>query len=448
MLTYTSKIKELPAYKELQKQFDEKGYTRGIGQWKSRCVAEGTPGWYVGQVEHRRVAIEDIPDEFRNEVLLYSASGCYEAVYDYIRQHPDRFDRQFWKDATSADHYNIGFKDHNIFDIMPDEYLDEEMAMCAMFAAIDMRYCERRHECEGWFYTIHRRKPEILTREMYILGARCFAARYSKDDENEFLAITPKEYRTPEYWTALCLCNDTQVMLDVPADILTGDFLMGIFLSDANTIRGFTEEALECELKIRGESIKMWQFAILYSGWTIRNIPLNEERIAFFCSNYDKDSIEYESAFKDHYKAYLRKQKGAPTPGESYGLLASTLAIGIAMGGKSGDKALDETSEAMSSMRKTQTSLPIRSRERVPEKYCKKYDKEEYLSEIYKKLGIRVIGEEDSFYYSVELPNELTIVGDEFGRCVKKGDEILIHFYDRESFYDRAVYVDKLNVSL
>ncbi|MCR5572455.1 MAG: hypothetical protein K6F57_01625 [Candidatus Saccharibacteria bacterium] len=446
MTKYTRNIKELPAYKRLEKQFNKKGYTKGIGQWKSRSVAVGTAGYYIKELEHRNVGIEDVPGNLLREVLLYSASGCYKAVYDYIEQHLDQFDRQFWKDATSADYYNILFKDHNIFDIMPDEYLDEEMAMCAMFAAIDMRYCERRHECEGWFYTVHRRKPEILTQEMYILGARCFAEKNC--GENEFLAVTPEEYRTPEYWLALCLCNDTPVMTDVPAEMLTEDFLMGIFLSDTQTIRGFTEEALERDVVFRGETVKMWQAAILYSGYAIRDISLNEERIAFFRSKYDKDSSEYEYAFKDHYKAYLRKQKGIPTPGESSNLLASMLTLGITMGGGDINRAIDEASEASRSMTKNQTSLPIHLEGRVPNEYCKKYDKEEYLLEIYKKLGIQVIEELNYFYYSVELPDTLTIVDDEYGRCVKEGDKILLHFCDIGPFYDRSVYVDEINVTI
>ena len=446
MSFYAERVKALSAYKELEKQFNEKGYTKGVGQWGSRSVAEGTAGYYIDQLKHRRVEIEDIPDDLRTEVLLYSASGCKKEVYDYIESHPGQFNRQFWKDATSADYYNIMFEDHNIFEIMPDEYLDEEMAMCAMFAAIEMRYVERRHECDGWFYTVYRRKPEILTREMYILGARCFASKHG--DENEFLAITPEEYRVPEYWLALCLSNDSPVMTDVPADILTESFLMTIFLSDNDTIRGFTEEALERDVVFKEKTAKMWQAAILQSGYTIRDIPLNEERIAFFCSNYDKDSHEYEYAFKDHHKAYLRKQKGEPTPGKSSILLAATLALGSAMGGESADKAIDEASEVLSSMRKNQASLPIHLRGRVPNEYCKKYDKEEYLLEIYKKLGIQVIEELDYFYYSVELPDTLKIVSDKFGRCLKKGKKILLHFRDVGPFYDREVYVDEVNVNL
>lgn len=306
MLNYTRNIKELPAYEKLVEQFRKKGYTKGIGQWKSRSVAVGTAGYYIEELKNGNVGIKDVPGNLLREVLLYSASGCYKAVYDYIEQHLGQFDRQFWKDATSADYYNIDFKDHNIFNIMPDEYLDEEMAMCAMFAAIDMRYCERRHLCEGWFYTVHRRKPEILTQEMYILGARCFAAKNC--GKNEFLTITPEEYRTPEYWLALCLCNHTPVMTDVPAEMLTEDFLLGIFLSDRKTIRVFAEEALERDVVFRGETVKMWQAAILYSGYAIRDISLNEERIAFFRSKYDKDSFEYKYTFKRHYEAYLREQ--------------------------------------------------------------------------------------------------------------------------------------------
>ena len=446
MTKYTSSIKELPAYKRLVKQFNKKGYTKGIGQWKSRSIAPGTAGYYVDKVQKRSVRIEDIPGDLLKDVLLWTASGCYEEVYDYIQQHLDEFDRQFWKDITSADYYNIEFDNHNVFDIMPDEYLDEEMAMCAMFAAIDMRYCERRGECDGWFYTVYRRKPEILTHEMYILGARCFAARY--DDGNKFLDITPEKYRTREYWLALCLCNRTPAMVDVPADILTEHFLMGIYLSDNDTLEGFTEEALERDVVYKKKTVKMWQAAILHSGYSIRDIPLNEERIAFFRSNYDKDSGEYEYGFKGHYEAYLRKQNNTPAPGYSSDLLASTLALGIAMSSGSGDKGLDESSEAMKSMRKTQTSLPIRYNQMVPDEYCKTYDTEEYLQEIYKKLGIRVLGKQDYYFYSVELPDTLTIVDDKYGRCVKEGDKTLLHFCDDGSFYDRSVYVDEINVTL
>ena len=55
-----------------------------------------------------------------------------------------------------------------------------------------------------------------------------------------------------------------------------------------------------------------------------------------------------------------------------------------------------------------------------------------------------MIEELDYFYFSVELPDTLTIVDDEYGRCVKEGDKILLHFRDNGPFYDRSVYVDEI----
>ena len=86
MTKYTSYIKELPAYKRLVKQFNKKGYTKGIGQWKSRSAAPGTADYYIGKVENRSVRIEDIPSDLLQEVLLYTASGCYEEVLRNVRR--------------------------------------------------------------------------------------------------------------------------------------------------------------------------------------------------------------------------------------------------------------------------------------------------------------------------------------------------------------------------
>lgn len=96
-----------------------------------------------------------------------------------------------------------------------------------------------------------------------------------------------------------------------------------------------------------------------------------------------------------------------------------------------------------------QTILLIHYANRVPAEYCKKYDKEEYLIEIYKKIGIKVLQENDYYYYSVILPDNVSVVRDDYGYCIKdSNEEILIHYYDRGSFYDRTVNVDKINVSL
>lgn len=66
-----------------------------------------------------------------------------------------------------------------------------------MLRSINMRYVDRRGDCEEWFYSVYRRKPQVLTQDLYILGARCFAAK--RFDENKFLDITPEKFRTPEF---------------------------------------------------------------------------------------------------------------------------------------------------------------------------------------------------------------------------------------------------------
>ena len=69
-------LQTVPAYEKLVEQFRKKGYTKGIGQWKSRSVAVGTAGYYIEELNHRNVGIEDVPGNLLREVLLYSASGA------------------------------------------------------------------------------------------------------------------------------------------------------------------------------------------------------------------------------------------------------------------------------------------------------------------------------------------------------------------------------------
>ena len=85
----------------------------------------------------------------------------------------------------------------------------------------------------------------------------------------------------------------------------------------------------------------------------------------------------------------------------------------------------------------------------MPTKYAKIYDNEEYLTEIYKKCGIEILGEAGYYYYNVDLPDDIEVVIDE--RCrylVKRGDDTILEYYDVGPFYDRSVYVDEIYISL
>ena len=442
-------IKDLPAYLRMELDFAGKGYKQGDED--SRYGGSSTVSRYANNIAYGRVRLSDIPEEFRTrELFLHSLSGCHQDVMDYAKRHAGKgmFDRQFFKDAIATDYYNISFEDKNIFSWMPLEYIDEEMVMCAMFKAINMRYAERRNECEGWFYSVHERKPEVLNRDLFILGARCFASKRGK--KNRFLSITPEEYRDFEYYLCLCLENNTPVMEDIPAEYLTNGFLITLINENNENIQCFTKEALErVVITSDRRRMRVWKAVVRNNGFFIKHIPLNAERVKYFLSVYGKDSFEYEYGFKDAYKDYMCEKEKKAQPKDTAVKDAANLTIALALSGCDGDSAIVVGSIVERKQTNYNAMLPITYRERVPEQYCKQYDKEEYLLEIYKKLGIEVGDEANRYYYNVALPEGITVDHDDdrWYSVMKDGKEVL-RFFDYGPFYDRSVYVTKVNVAL
>lgn len=310
------KITELPAYKRLKEMFKQKGYSQGVKDtmpiysWDDvQCIPDNlTPGHYVYANDYSKIEFKDISKKYRTrEFFLHALSGVRDDIVEYVKTHTAEFDKQFFKDHIATNYFGLMFE-LNDFEYMPLEFIDEEMVSCAMFRSINMRYVDRRGDCEEWFYSVYRRKSEVLTQELYILGARCFARKMH--GKNEFLDITPEEYRTPEFYFALCLENDTPVMEDIPESILTTNFLVGLLNENIENIRCFSEAALEREANMTGIGhVKFWQAAIINEGYQIKNIPLNDERVEFFLSMY----AEYEYGFKYYYKTYLREKNQIST---------------------------------------------------------------------------------------------------------------------------------------
>ena len=453
-----TKITELPAYKRLEAIFAKKLYKQGVKDETPiiyckdfpRCEGPLTLGHYISAVSYGSVEFDKIPEKFRTrELFLHSLSGCHKDVLEYAQKHAgtDMFDYDFFRDAIETDYYNLTFE-RNIFSWMPLEFIDEQMVMCAMFRAVNMRYADRRGECEGWFYSVYERKPEVLTREIYILGARCFA---SKRGNSRFLKATPKEFLDEEYYLAMCMENDGPVMEDVPQEYLTNNFLVTLLNDNYGNIQCFTEEALErCVMSDSLGMEKIWKTIVKFDGYQIDKIPLNDERIEYFLSLYGKDSSEYECSFKENYKEYLRKKENKPQPKNGFAGDAAMFTLALAFSGCDGDSAIEAGNSFMHNTTNRKAMLPIASRVRVPENYCKKFDKEEYLVEIYKKYGISVGDEADYDFYHVILPEDIKVdKADRRGEyTLKKGDEVLLHYYDYGSFYDREVFVAEINVEL
>lgn len=379
-------------------------------------------------------------------------------VFNYIKNHIEQFDREFFKDLLASDRYATIFR-NNCFAIMPLEYIDEEMCSLAILNAID-------YGDDAWFYSTYERKPEALTADLWKLGARLY-----ETDENKILNITPEEYKDVEYYKERCCTNynrgseiaswKDKIMDSVPQEILTPEFLLDLLVDSLENIAMFNEKALETKISYSDTSSgeimteTIWQFIVKLNGNLIRHIKLNDERIEYFLNHYDKDSREYNYAFKDKYKKYKKKKENSKAyaeqmarTGDYYRSAAeeamSRIHVNV-LNGEEPTQVFDDMAKATRNVQ--QAFLPIKYRERVPAELCKQYDSEEYLELMYNLLGIEIIEEYDDLFYRVNIPEGWTVTNEGYWNYVKDAEEnnIISYFYDSK-FYDRDAYVRSINI--
>lgn len=313
------KITELKAYKRINAKFETGEFTPGteskmpVYSYDPRYNTKLTPGHYVDGISYVKIHFKDVPEEFRTrDFFLKALSSVHKDILEYVKEHiGTEFDRKFFMDYIATNQYALEF-DENCFEYMPLEYIDEEMVSFAILQAVKRRYIERRGDFGEWFYSVAKRKPEILTEDFWVLGARLWAKRIGEN--NKFLSITPDEYKTQDYYFAMCLLNSTPVMEDFPDEIVTAGFLSVLIYDNINNVACFSEKALETKfpLLIDGEEITYWQLAVRIDGYLIRDIPLNEERIEYFLRYYPKDSGQYRYGFENPYKRWLEQKQQNP----------------------------------------------------------------------------------------------------------------------------------------
>ena len=379
-------------------------------------------------------------------------------VFNYIKNHIEQFDREFFKDLLASDRYATIFR-NNCFAIMPLEYIDEEMCSLAILNALDW-------SDYAWFYSTYERKPEALTADLWKLGARLY-----ETDENKILDITPEEYKDVEYYKERCCTNyncgseiaswKDKIMDSIPQEILTPEFLLDLLVDSLENIAMFNEKALETKISYSDTSSgeimteTIWQFIVKLNGNLIRHIELNDERIEYFLKHYDKDSDEYNYAFKKKYKAYKKKKENSKAyaeqmarTGDYYRSAAeeamSRIHVNV-LNGEEPTQVFDDMAKATRNVQ--QAFLPIKYRERVPAELCKQYDSEEYLELMYNLLGIEIIEEYDDLFYRVNIPEGWTVTNEGYWNYVKDAEEnnIISYFYDSK-FYDRDAYVRSINI--
>lgn len=311
------KITKLQAYKNFEKMVKDKGYTQG------RKIPVRNPYMqnYVRSIKEGKIGLKDVPgrfllDDFFIHALaedLYNISNVHEEMVNYVKAHPDCFDKQFFKNHIATDFYALKGQ-LNDFEFMPIEYIDEEMVSCAILAIFEVDDLNDIYdtnppdvrECfdylDGWFYSVAKRKPDVLTQDFYTLGARYFARSYH--GENKFLSITPERYRTTEYYWAMCIENNTPVLNGVSLESLSDNFLFALINRNPKNIKAFSDAFLEKTTRIfvfasgSIRAVKFWQAFIILNGMKVKYLPLNKERVEFFVSLYGKNSKEYRELAK------------------------------------------------------------------------------------------------------------------------------------------------------
>lgn len=444
------------SYIKLITKFEKGLFTEGkncsiSGFYSDKNISEfprhlRTPEICVGLMAYSRCDFDNVPKESRTREFFISAFSN-KGVYNYIKNNIQNFDREFFKDLIVSNKYSCCF-DNNCFEIMPLEYIDEEM--CSLAAIFNTDWCN-----DKWFYSAYNRKPEALTRDLWHFAARTYA-RMTNKGINKILSITPEEYKGAQYYLEMCRCAfsygmpayiKTRIMESFPKDApLIIWAVLSLLSEDINNISSFSEELLELEVKIDGYKRKVWQHAIVRNGKTIQHLDLNDERIHFFLKNYGKDSTEYRLYFKDKYKEYKRQQEQSEANAKreerirkNNEEIASRVLKNI-LRGEDPNKAIQD--EIASTPRLNKDFLPIKYNACVPTEYAKEYDQEEYLALVYESYGIQIIEEYDDLFYLVTLPEGFSITGEGYwyDLCDANGEVILNFFYDNK-FYDKDAYV-------
>lgn len=324
---------------------------------------------YVSLINHNRCHLEDVPNELLSDSFFIST--FQGEVRDYIKNHPAKFDRQFYKNLISSNYHATTGED-NCFRIMPVEYIDEEMCTLAILNSLD-------HTKDDWFYTVQERKPEALTEDLWKLGAKFYAEE--KDGENRFLKMTPEPYKDEEYYLEMCssICSlypvKGKIMDTIPKEVITPQFLMKLLSDTIENIATFNEDALETEIAYHenGNEVHecIWQFAIRKWYATIERMKLTPERIAYFKQYYGNETDQYNGNFRSRYRKFRHPK--------------------------------------VNQLKEEETMLPNQYTGTVPITMAKEYDADEYLETIYRSLGIKIIGELAEDAYAVVVPSNVTI---------------------------------------
>lgn len=259
-------------------------------------LEERTPDVCSSLMSYGRCSIEDVPKEsITKEFLMNSFTN--KGVINYISEHLDEFDKQFWLDIIETNKYCTHFE-NNVFEVMPKEFIDEEMCSLAMIKTMDW-------SASDWFMSAFRRNPKALSSDIWKLASRVYTCK-----AKFFMENTPLEFRDEEFYLEFLSCSfncgislnnhKSESMNLIPKEMINVEFLLKLLIYDDSKWRdkfsnlgAFNEEALELKVEYNGDSIPIWKYILSIDPNAIEHIPLNQERVDFFLSKNDKDSFAY-----------------------------------------------------------------------------------------------------------------------------------------------------------
>lgn len=228
-------------------------------------------------------SIYDVPESLISEEFFINT---FVSSYKYIENNIGEFDRNFFKSLIMSDEYSLSLY-NNCFEIMPLEYIDEEMVSLAILFGTS-------RDCFEWLFTVCRRKPQVISEDVWKLAAKLYGGIIALD----LLEIVPKQYKDKEWYLELLECLEYdkdnlekgKVLMDyVPKEYITSDFLLKIIDDTPMNVEKFNEYALEIETEpeieldedgtiVKKEPIKIWQYLLNIDLNLITKMNPNNER--------------------------------------------------------------------------------------------------------------------------------------------------------------------------
>lgn len=163
--------------------------SRPVIEWFKR-----TPELCASMMNTGRYVLADVP-EFSRVPDFFITTYPNHQTYNYLKNYSMLFDREFYKNLICSNKKAL-FVTTNIFEIMPEEYIDTEMIDLAIVASIGTN-------SYNWMLTVLNKKADVLSHE----ATRIAVKHIRLDDE-----ITIKHYfgREDEYKNLACTLHKLQ----------------------------------------------------------------------------------------------------------------------------------------------------------------------------------------------------------------------------------------------